>query len=68
MTQDDIDVALETITPPPTRTRAITKCDVARMVYDFLSVLIDRANFLQRQVLRTVRGYVRKYMDGAGCG
>ena len=49
------------------RGSAIPREQVLRVVYDFLSRLIyGGANFWERQVLRTVRGYVAGAMRSHG--
>ena len=44
-------------------TDRFTKCSAADVVYKFLTNLIEHGNWVERQFLRTVRGFVKKYQD-----
>lgn len=45
----------------------IDPCTTAAIVYRFLSTLIQRSGWVERQILRTVRGFVKQWMDRNDC-
>lgn len=46
---------------------ALTMCDVAAVVYKFLSKLLDKGSWWERAVIRIVLGYVGAWQRENGC-
>lgn len=67
MKQADVDAAFRYTTTTMAAQRGLSSCTVANVVYEFLTRLIDRSGWLERQILRTVRGYVSSWMEDSGC-
>lgn len=65
MKQEDIDLSLAA--SGDLFGNALTMCEVAEVVDRFLSRLIDRGSWWERQVLRTVRGFVTSWRQQNGC-
>lgn len=59
MKQEDLNNAMtfDPYRPPET---------IAIIVYNFLTELINKGNWLERQAIRTVRGLVKQWMDKHG--
>lgn len=60
MKQETVDFAMDKVAG---RYRGLSKCNVADLVYDFISELVDGANWWQSPILRTVRGYVANWQN-----
>lgn len=61
MKQADVTAALDAAHIPGIS--AVGRCHTARIVAGFLEELLPRASFLERQILRVVRGYVVRWLD-----
>ncbi len=59
MNQQDVDASLAS----SARLAGLDRCSAAAMVNEFLSGLIAKAGFLERQALRMVRGYVVRWVE-----